>query len=225
MPEAEDARTRDHPSRRAPAHHPQAAGLAHDRSRRGGALPRALGSRALSRPSRTRDIAARLPSQRPGDLRAHSRRQSDTCSTRGERGRTSVCTWASRFARCPSRAGVGWPISIDPQNPKRRVAGPGRGEREALTRYRSGRAHAGATLLRLMAADGPDAPTSRARGQARRPLFGDHPVRRRAPQSAARGQRRHGAPRDASLRPSELPVASAAPGSAQRSSRRRRDPT
>jgi len=28
-----------------------------------------------------------------------------------------------------------WPISIDPRNPKRRIAGPGRGQREALTRY------------------------------------------------------------------------------------------
>jgi 23S rRNA-/tRNA-specific pseudouridylate synthase len=67
-----------------------------------------------------------------------------------------------------------WPISIDPQSPKRRVAGPGRGEREARTRYELAARAPVASLLRLMPQTGR---THQLRVHAARagvPLFGDH---------------------------------------------------
>lgn len=67
-----------------------------------------------------------------------------------------------------------WPISIDPSNPKLRVAHGGPGERAALTRYRVAARSPGATLLRLMPMTGR---THQIRVHAARsgsPLFGDH---------------------------------------------------
>ena len=67
-----------------------------------------------------------------------------------------------------------WPISIDPSNRKQRVAGPGRGERDALTRCELAAQNDFASLLRLMPATGR---THQIRVHAAKggvPLFGDH---------------------------------------------------
>lgn len=67
-----------------------------------------------------------------------------------------------------------WPISIDPRNPKLRVAEKGRGERVALTRFEVAARSPSATLFRLMPATGR---THQLRVHAARsgsPLFGDH---------------------------------------------------
>lgn len=67
-----------------------------------------------------------------------------------------------------------WPISIDPRSPKLRVAGEGRGERAARTRYEVAARTTNASLLRLMPATGR---THQLRVHAARfgaPLFGDH---------------------------------------------------
>ena len=67
-----------------------------------------------------------------------------------------------------------WPISLDARSAKRRVAGPGRGERDARTRYEVGARTPFATLLRLMPETGR---THQLRVHAARagvPLFGDH---------------------------------------------------
>ncbi|MFW2389442.1 MAG: RluA family pseudouridine synthase [Polyangiales bacterium] len=67
-----------------------------------------------------------------------------------------------------------WPISIDPRNPKLRVAGEGRGERAARTRYEVAARTTNASLLRLMPATGR---THQLRVHAARfgvPLFGDY---------------------------------------------------
>jgi 23S rRNA-/tRNA-specific pseudouridylate synthase len=67
-----------------------------------------------------------------------------------------------------------WPISVDPASAKRRVAGPGRGEREARTRYELAARAPDASLLRLMPLTGR---THQLRVHAARagvPLFGDH---------------------------------------------------
>ena len=67
-----------------------------------------------------------------------------------------------------------WPISIDPRNPKLRIAGAGRGERAAQTRFEIAGRSTNATLLRLMPATGR---THQLRVHAARsgaPLFGDH---------------------------------------------------
>lgn len=67
-----------------------------------------------------------------------------------------------------------WPISVDPESPKRRVAGPGRGERDARTRYELAARTPVASLLRLMPKTGR---THQLRVHAARagvPLFGDH---------------------------------------------------
>ncbi len=67
-----------------------------------------------------------------------------------------------------------WPISIDPANPKRRIAGPGRGEREALTRYGVVARTASATLLRLRPETGRTHQLRVHAAKAGAPLFGDH---------------------------------------------------
>ena len=66
-----------------------------------------------------------------------------------------------------------WPVSIDPCNPKRRVAGPGRGEREALTRYEVAVRTPSATLLRLRPATGRTHQLRVHAAEAGAPLFGD----------------------------------------------------
>jgi 23S rRNA-/tRNA-specific pseudouridylate synthase len=67
-----------------------------------------------------------------------------------------------------------WPISIDPRNPRRRVAGPGRGERNALTRYEVRARTANATLLRLQPGTGRTHQLRVHAASAGAPLFGDH---------------------------------------------------
>ena len=67
-----------------------------------------------------------------------------------------------------------WPISIDPSDRRRRVAGPGKGEREASTRCELAARSDSAALLRLMPATGR---THQIRVHASKggvPLFGDH---------------------------------------------------
>lgn len=67
-----------------------------------------------------------------------------------------------------------WPISIDPTNPKLRVAGAGRGEREASTRYEVAARTASATLLRFMPDTGRTHQLRVHASRANAPLFGDH---------------------------------------------------
>ena len=66
-----------------------------------------------------------------------------------------------------------WPISIDPRNPKRRVTGPGRGEREAQTRYEVAARAPNATLLRLRPQTGRTHQLRVHAAEAGAPLFGD----------------------------------------------------
>jgi 23S rRNA-/tRNA-specific pseudouridylate synthase len=66
-----------------------------------------------------------------------------------------------------------WPISIDPHNPKRRVAGPGRGEREAQSRYEVATRTPNATLLRLRPQTGRTHQLRVHAAAAGAPLFGD----------------------------------------------------
>lgn len=67
-----------------------------------------------------------------------------------------------------------WSISIDPRNPKRRVAGPGRGARAALTRYRVVGRTASATLLSLIPETGRTHQLRVHAARAGAPLLGDH---------------------------------------------------
>jgi 23S rRNA-/tRNA-specific pseudouridylate synthase len=66
-----------------------------------------------------------------------------------------------------------WPISIDPRNPKRRLAGAGRGEREALTRYEVAARTPSATLVRLRPETGRTHQLRVHAAEAGAPLFGD----------------------------------------------------
>lgn len=66
-----------------------------------------------------------------------------------------------------------WPISIDPRNPRRRIAGPGRGEREALSRYALLARTPNASLLELMPATGRTHQLRVHAAEAGLPLFGD----------------------------------------------------
>ena len=66
-----------------------------------------------------------------------------------------------------------WPISIDPRNPKRRVAESGRGEREAVTRYEVAARTPSATLLWLRPHTGRTHQLRVHVAKAGAPLFGD----------------------------------------------------
>jgi 23S rRNA-/tRNA-specific pseudouridylate synthase len=67
-----------------------------------------------------------------------------------------------------------WPISIDPRNVRLRIAGPGRGEREARTRFEVAAGTSVATLLRLMPETGRTHQLRVHAAKAGAPLFGDH---------------------------------------------------
>jgi 23S rRNA pseudouridine1911/1915/1917 synthase len=67
-----------------------------------------------------------------------------------------------------------WPISLDPKRAKRRVAGPGHGERNARTRYEVGAIAPYASLLRLIPETGRTHQLRVHAAKAGAPLFGDH---------------------------------------------------
>ncbi len=67
-----------------------------------------------------------------------------------------------------------WPISIDPRNAKLRIAGSGRGERHARTRFEIGERASAATLLRLWPQTGRTHQLRVHCAKADVPLFGDH---------------------------------------------------
>lgn len=67
-----------------------------------------------------------------------------------------------------------WPISLHPGNPMLRIAGPGRGQREARTRYEVAASTPYATLLRMMPRTGRTHQLRVHAAEAGVPLFGDH---------------------------------------------------
>ena len=67
-----------------------------------------------------------------------------------------------------------WPISIDPSNPKLRIAGEGRGEREARTRFEVHARAPHAALLHLMPETGRTHQLRVHCAEAGASLFGDH---------------------------------------------------
>jgi 23S rRNA-/tRNA-specific pseudouridylate synthase len=67
-----------------------------------------------------------------------------------------------------------WPISLDPRNPKLRIAGAGRAQRRACTRYEVAARTGGAALLRLMPRTGRTHQLRVHAAKAGAPLFGDH---------------------------------------------------
>lgn len=67
-----------------------------------------------------------------------------------------------------------WPISLDPRQPSLRVAGPGRGQRDARTRYEIRKRLSTGTLLRLMPHTGRTHQLRVHASRAGAPLFGDH---------------------------------------------------
>ena len=74
----------------------------------------------------------------------------------------------------PSRGEWSWPISIDPKNEKLRVAGPGRGEREARTEYEVVERTPHASVLHLRPRTGRTHQLRVHSAKAGAPLFGDH---------------------------------------------------
>ena len=74
----------------------------------------------------------------------------------------------------PSRGRWSWPISIDPRNGKLRVAGPGRGEREARTDYEVVERSPYASVLHLRPRTGRTHQLRVHSAKAGAPLFGDH---------------------------------------------------
>lgn len=74
----------------------------------------------------------------------------------------------------PSRGEWSWPISIDPKNEKLRVAGPGRGEREARTEYEVVEQAPRASVLHLRPRTGRTHQLRAHSAKAGAPLFGDH---------------------------------------------------
>jgi 23S rRNA-/tRNA-specific pseudouridylate synthase len=87
-----------------------------------------------------------------------------------------------------------WPISIDPRNPMLRVAGAGRGERDASTRYEVVASTSNGALLRLMPRTGRTHQLRVHAAKAGLPLFGDHayqgPRRRTLPDGSVITARR-----------------------------------
>lgn len=67
-----------------------------------------------------------------------------------------------------------WPISLDPRNSMLRIAGPGRGQREARTRYEVAARIPYGMLLRLMPRTGRTHQLRAHAAKAGIPLFGDH---------------------------------------------------
>ena len=67
-----------------------------------------------------------------------------------------------------------WPISIDPGNRKLRIAGSGRGERDARTRYEVAAKAPHGSMLRLIPETGRTHQLRVHAARADAPLFGDH---------------------------------------------------
>ena len=67
-----------------------------------------------------------------------------------------------------------WPISIDPRNAKLRVAGEGKGERDASTRYEVGARAPHGSLMRLIPESGRTHQLRVHAAKAGAPFFGDH---------------------------------------------------
>ena len=142
-------------------------------------------------PTRTEPCLANWVRERFPDLRAHATSRLDsqvsglvTFALSGDANRNLL---DARRAGTYDRVYMGitirevsqdqgewaWPISIDPQDPKRRVSGPGRGEREAVTRYEVAARTAAATLLRLWPQTGRTHQLRVHAAKAGVPLFGD----------------------------------------------------